>query len=59
MSNIIKRELLDLPDSKLKLIRSGWGNECVEETKVEKITYLSDGFKVKGYLAYPKKSSET
>ncbi len=57
MSNIIKRELLDIPDSKLGLIKSGWGDSCVENAEVERITYLSDGLNVKGYLAYPKDSS--
>lgn len=57
MSNIIKRELLDIPDSKLRLIKSGWGDSCMENAEVERITYLSDGLNVKGYLAYPKDSS--
>ncbi len=39
------------------MVASGWGNASVETTVVEKITYLSDGLKVKGYLAYPKDTS--
>lgn len=58
MSEIIQREILDIPEAKLKLIKSGWGEACVEQSKVEKITYISDGLKVKGYLAYPKDSSQ-
>jgi dipeptidyl aminopeptidase/acylaminoacyl peptidase len=32
---------------------SGWGEEAIENSVVEKICYLSDGLKVKGYFAYP------
>ena len=37
----------------MKMALSGWGNEAIEKSVVEKISYLSDGLKVKGYLAYP------
>lgn len=40
------------------MVVSGWGKDVFESTVVEKITYLSDGLKVKGYLAYPVKNSE-
>ncbi len=53
-SKIIHREELQLTATQGKMIRSGWGNECVDNSIVEKITYLSDDFKVKGYIAYPK-----
>lgn len=58
MSNIIEREKLNLTESQLKMIKSGWGNESVNDSIVEKITYLSDELKVRGYVAYPKDSSQ-
>lgn len=36
------------------MLIGGWGKDVYENTVVEKITYLSDGLKVKGYIAYPK-----
>jgi dipeptidyl aminopeptidase/acylaminoacyl peptidase len=58
MNLIIKREAISLNEAQLKMIISGWGRESAENTVVEKITYLSDGLKVKGYLAYPKDISQ-
>ena len=52
-SNIIEKEEINLNESQTKMVISGWGKETYENTKVEKITYISDGLKVKGYLAYP------
>ncbi|MCX7610163.1 MAG: prolyl oligopeptidase family serine peptidase [Ignavibacterium sp.] len=43
-----------MTNSQEKMIKSGWGEEVIENSTVEKITYLSDGLKVKGYIAYPK-----
>jgi len=40
------------------MIKSGWGSEAVDNSIVEKITYLSDGLKVKGYAAYPKEKNK-
>ena len=54
---ILNREEIKLNSTQLKMIKSGWGNEAVENSIVEKITYLSDNLKVKGYVAYPKDSS--
>ncbi len=52
--NIIHREQITLSETQTKMAVSGWGNEIVDNSSVaEKITYLSDGLKVKGYLAYP------
>lgn len=56
--NILNREIITLPKHQNKMIASGWGSEVLEKTTVEKITYLSDGLKVKGYIAYPNDSSE-
>jgi len=36
------------------MITSGWGKDALQKSVVEKVTYLSDGLKVKGYLGYPK-----
>ncbi|MDP3441335.1 MAG: prolyl oligopeptidase family serine peptidase, partial [Ignavibacteria bacterium] len=55
---IIDRKRIDLGEIQLKMIASGWGNDCVENSVVEKITYLSDDLKVNGYLAYPKDTSK-
>jgi dipeptidyl aminopeptidase/acylaminoacyl peptidase len=55
---IIDREKISLNDSQNKMIKSGWGDEVVENTVTEKITYLSNGLKVKGYIAYPKNNSK-
>ncbi len=52
-SEIINREEIKLNDSQVKMVISGWGREAYDNSRVEKITYLSDGLKVKGYLAYP------
>jgi len=54
MSNIIYREEIKLNPLQEKMIVSGWGVESSINSSVEKITYLSDGLKVNGYLAYPK-----
>lgn len=57
-SKIIDRKKISLSDTQFKMIRSGWGNETVENVTVEKIVYLSDGLKVKGYIAYPNDDSK-
>jgi dipeptidyl aminopeptidase/acylaminoacyl peptidase len=54
---ILEREKISLNESQNKMIASGWGNEVIKETISEKITYFSDGLKVKGYIAYPKNKS--
>jgi dipeptidyl aminopeptidase/acylaminoacyl peptidase len=53
MTKILSKEIISLTDQQNKMIISGWGVEVLESTVVEKITYLSDGLKVKGYIAYP------
>ncbi|MBL1214429.1 MAG: S9 family peptidase [Ignavibacteriae bacterium] len=55
---ILSREEVSLNPTQLKMAESGWGNDAIENTVVEKITYNSDGLKVKGFIAYPKNSSE-
>lgn len=54
---IVDRKIIELNSAQTKMIISGWGSEAFENSVVEKITYLSDGLKVKGYLAYPVESS--
>lgn len=51
---IIEKEKIELNSVQLKMGKSGWGEEAIENSVVEKITYLSEDLKVKGYLAYPK-----
>ncbi len=52
-SLIINRKNISLTPQQEKMIISGWGKNVLETTIVEKITYLSDGLKVKGYIARP------
>ncbi|TDJ55160.1 MAG: hypothetical protein E2O46_03200, partial [Ignavibacteria bacterium] len=56
-SLIIERDKIELTDSQNSMINSGWGEGIIINTIVEKITYLSDGLKVKGYVAYPRDTS--
>jgi len=58
-TKIIEREIISLTEQQNKMIISGWGSDVLEKTIVEKITYVSDGLKVKGYIAYPKDNSKT
>jgi len=55
---IIERQKINLNETQTKMLVSGWGKEVHENSVVEKITYLSDGLKVKGYLAYPADQSK-
>lgn len=50
---ILHREPVELNQLQIKMAKSGWGDQAVENSIVEKITYVSAGLKVKGYLAYP------
>jgi len=51
---ILERSEIKLSLSQEKMCISGWGKNVFDSTIVEKIIYLSDGLKVKGYIAYPK-----
>jgi len=55
-SKFIERDKIELNESQNKMLISGWGKEVYENTVVEKMTYLSDGLKIKGYIAYPNKN---
>lgn len=52
-SIICKRKRISFTDQQEKMIVSGWGNASFYNSILEKITYISDGLKVKGYLCYP------
>jgi dipeptidyl aminopeptidase/acylaminoacyl peptidase len=59
MSNkIINREKIILTEQQQKMVLSGWGKEAFEKSVVEKISYLSDGLRVTGYIAYPKDDTQ-
>lgn len=51
---ILNRKKIELSPLQQKIIKSGWGNSSVENSTVERMDYISDGLKIKGYLAYPK-----
>jgi dipeptidyl aminopeptidase/acylaminoacyl peptidase len=59
MKKILYRKIIQLNDHQNKIIRSGWGSDLVDKTTVEKITYISDGLKINGYLAYPNDTLQT
>ncbi len=50
----LERTKITLPAIQKKMLKSAWQNESVDSVILEKMSYLSDGLKVKGYLAYPK-----
>ncbi len=50
---IIDRKIIELNEQQTKMVVSGWGKDAYQNSAVDKITYLSDGLKVKGYIAYP------
>ncbi|MHB1686472.1 MAG: alpha/beta hydrolase family protein [Ignavibacteriaceae bacterium] len=55
---IIERQKITLNETQTKMLISGWRKEVFENSVVEKIVYLSDGLKVKGYVAYPTDQSK-
>jgi dipeptidyl aminopeptidase/acylaminoacyl peptidase len=50
---ILSRRNIELSEIQKKIIKSGWGNSAIANSIVERITYISDGLKVNGFLAYP------
>jgi dipeptidyl aminopeptidase/acylaminoacyl peptidase len=56
-SKILYRQIIELNEQQNKMVKSGWGYKAFENSIVEKITYLSDDLKIKGYLAYPKETN--
>ena len=57
-SFILERKGIELKELQLKMLASSWGKDSIDETVVESITYISDGLKVKGYIAYPADTSK-
>ena len=57
-SRIIERKEITLNESQTKLVVNGWGKDAFVNSVVEKITYLSDNLKVKGFISYPKDISK-
>lgn len=55
-SEIIDRTIVVPNKAQVNIVERLYGQNVIEETIVEKITYQSDGLKVKGYLACPKQS---
>lgn len=54
-TNIIDREVIQLNETQTRMIMNGWGKAAIQNTVVEKIIYMSDNLRVKGYLSYPQK----
>ncbi len=57
-SFILERKGIELKELQLKMLASSWGEDSISESVVESITYISDGLKVKGYIAYPAETSK-
>ncbi|PID56235.1 MAG: hypothetical protein CR986_10420 [Ignavibacteriae bacterium] len=55
---IENKKNLNLTSIQKKILKSGWGNSAVENSVVEKMSYISDGLKVNGFCAYPKEPKE-
>lgn len=53
-SIILDRKEVILNSLQAKMVISGWGEPAFSETVLEKITYISDNLKIKGYVCYPK-----
>jgi dipeptidyl aminopeptidase/acylaminoacyl peptidase len=57
-SKIFERNEIKLSETHSKMVISGWGKDAYNNSIVERIIYLSDSLKIKGYLAYPKDNSK-
>lgn len=55
---ILNQKIIELSNIQQKMLKSGWGNSSRENSNVEQMSYVSDGLKVNGYLAYPKDISK-
>ena len=55
---LIDRKKVIIPATQKRILNSAWGEGSTENSVLEKITYLSDGLRVKGYLAYPLDTSQ-
>lgn len=50
---LLERKIIELDKQKTKMVISGWGEDAIANSTVEKIYYLSDGLKTLGYIGYP------
>lgn len=50
---LLSKDLINLETQDRAIIESGWSRRVIENTSTYKITYLSDGFKVEGYMSEP------
>ena len=57
-SFILERKGIELKELQIKMLASSWGKDSIDGTVVESITYISDGLKVKSYVAYPADTSK-
>ena len=51
---IIERKIIEFTQNQTKILKTGFGSSSIDDTVLEKIVYISDGLKVKGFAAYPK-----
>lgn len=54
---LISKKPVEVSEKNLSFIRSGWGEDVVNETSVQKIIYQSGDAEVEGYFASPKNST--
>jgi dipeptidyl aminopeptidase/acylaminoacyl peptidase len=55
---ILNRKLVEHTEIQKKILKSGWGDSSIENSVVERLSYISDGLNVNGYYAYPKDISK-
>jgi len=55
---ILNRKKIEVTEIQKKILKSGWGNSAIDNSIVERMSYISDGLKINGYIAYPKKNEE-
>lgn len=55
---IIDRKRVELNSTQIKMAESGWGVDAIRNSTVEKITYMSEGLKIKGFVAYPNDNNQ-
>lgn len=52
-NSIIERNVISLDESKIKMVKNGWGNDVIQNTTTEVFYYSNEGNKIKGYISYP------
>jgi dipeptidyl aminopeptidase/acylaminoacyl peptidase len=53
-----ENQQIELIDAEKALIKSGWGNETLENVSLSKILYNSEGYDVEGFICKPKDTSK-